>query len=156
MNGTDAVTLEEIRSAVAQELRAWDKENDLREKESDAGVSAEETEKEREKKPLFSAVAGLFSMDEELEALKEALTAVERELAALREDFAEERQRAAKAEEALKKENSRLLSELDQLRETEDTIHMRVFDNRVRIGELQEELEKRTAANGEKEEAAER
>ena len=131
--------LEDIYASIAEELRAGEKLSPEK-KETPAALPPEE-EKEREKKPLFSAVSELFGMDEKLDALKETVTALERELTELREAFAAERLRAEKAEEVMKAENAALRSELVKLRETDELIHMRVFDNRVRIGEVKETLE---------------
>lgn len=134
------VSMEAISAAVAEEVRAWEAESgSMPERENESPeIGGEEREN---KKSLFGAVAGLLGMEEEVDALKEAVAALERELSSLREEFAEERARRQKESDTLREQNERLSAELHRLRETDELIHMRIFDNRVRIGAVQEELE---------------
>lgn len=138
---TSSVSMDAILTAVAEELHSLTaREESRRAAESETEVLPE---KEEKKKPqsLFGAVGGLFGLDDDVEALRHALEETNRALEELQKELATERERAQSAERALKEQSEKVEKALSALREENELIHMRVFDNRVRIGEVKEQLD---------------
>ena len=137
-------TMEALREAVAAELRRITPPESRSE-----SVTAEpprpKENGEAERIPFFRRAETLSQLVEAFGELKENVDAVERELMRLREELAEVRAQAEDRENELRRENRALRQELQTLRDTDALIHMRVFDNRVRISEVKEALEEAKA-----------
>lgn len=137
------LSMDALRRAVAEELLTMKPE--AHEEESGGAlppVSDAAEERDGGRVPFFRRAETLAQLVDELGELRETVEELRRSLQQQREDFEKERLRAEAAEDALRQENRALCEELRQLRETDALIHMRVFDNRVRISELKEELER--------------
>ena len=140
------LSMDALRRAVAEELLTM--KPDPREAENSEELPpASEAEEERDsgRVPFFRRAETLAQLVDELSELRETVETLQRALHTQQETLAAEQKRAEAAENALRQENRALIEELRQLRETDALIHMRVFDNRVRISELKEAQERKEA-----------
>lgn len=142
----NVLSMDTLRAAVAEELLSM-KADALPEEAAEGLPPSAEGSEEHDgaRVPFFRRAETLAQLVDELGELREAVEALEQALCRQQEALEAEQKRAEAAEDALRRENLALRAELEQLRETDELIHMRVFDNRVRISEVREELEKREA-----------
>ena len=138
------LTMEALRSAVAEELLRMKPTESEEEPAAEVPSQPEENE-EPIRVPFFRQAETLAQLLEEVNALRETVDALEGELTKLRAELARERQRAEDAEGELRQESRALRSAVAELRDTDALIHMRVFDNRVRISEVREAMEEAKA-----------
>ena len=138
------LTMEALRSAVAEELLRMKPTESEEEPAAEVPFQPEENE-EPIRVPFFRQAETLAQLLEEVNALRETVDALEGELTKLRAELARERQRAEDAEGELRQESRALRSAVAELRDTDALIHMRVFDNRVRISEVREAMEEAKA-----------
>lgn len=138
------LTMEALRSAVAEELLRMKPTESEEEPAAEVPSQPEENE-EPIRVPFFRQAETLAQLLEEVNALRETVDALEGELTKLRAELARERQRAEDAEGELRQESRALCSAVAELRDTDALIHMRVFDNRVRISEVWEAMEEAKA-----------
>ena len=142
MNESTAPDMEMLRRAIDRELEAMR-----------ASAKSEEPQSETQAPPLpekpeeelhlsfFRRAETLAQLVEEVRALQDSVELLSQALQQQKAAFAAEQEQTLSAIHALQQENRALQEALQQLRETDALIHMRVFDNRVRISELQEALE---------------
>lgn len=137
-------TMEKLREAIAEELRAMKVTED---KNESAGQELPRQKKDEEtgRLSIFHRAETLAQLMEELGELRETAVGLERELVRLREELDETREQARKTENELRRENQELRQTVQELQETDALIHMRLFDNRVRISELREAWEEAKA-----------
>ena len=138
------LNMEALRAAIAEELLRM-KPTESEEEPVEAEQSQPKENGESVRVSFFRQGETLAQLIEEVDGLREAVNALERELAKLREELAEERQRSHTAERELRQENRVLQETVAELRDKDALIHMRVFDNRVRISEVKEALEEAKA-----------
>ena len=138
------LNMEALRAAIAEELLRM-KPTESEEEPAEAEQSQPKENGESVRVSFFRQGETLAQLIEEVDGLREAVNALERELAKLREELAEERQRSHTAERELRQENRVLQETVAELRDKDALIHMRVFDNRVRISEVKEALEEAKA-----------
>ena len=138
------LTMEALRAAIAEELLRM-KPTESEELPAQAEQAQPEENEEAERIPLFRRAETLAQLVEELGEMRGTVAALERELDKLRRELAEAQERSEAMEKELRQENRELRQTIDELRDTEALIHMRVFDNRVRISEVKEALEEAKA-----------
>ena len=138
------LTMEALHSAIAEELQRM-KPTECEPLPAEEEQPQTKENEEAERIPLFRRAETLAQLVEELGEVRETVAALERELDKLRKELAEAQERSQATEKALRQENRVLREELKELRDTEALIHMRVFDNRVRISEVKEALEEAKA-----------
>ena len=138
------LTMEALRAAVAEELLRM-KPTESEEEPAEAEQPQPKESEEIVRVSFFRQAETLTQLVEEVNALRDTVEGLERELAKLRKELDEERQRSHTAERELRQENRALREAVAELRNTDALIHMRVFDNRVRISEVREALEEAKA-----------
>ena len=138
------LTMEALRAAVAEELLRM-KPTECEEEPAEAEQPQPKESEELVRVSFFRQAETLTQLVEEVNALRDTVEGLERELAKLRKELDEERQRSQPAERELRQESRALREAVAELRDTDALIHMRVFDNRVRISEVREALEEAKA-----------
>ena len=138
------LTMEALRAAVAEELLRM-KPTECEEEPAESEQPQPKESEELVRVSFFRQAETLTQLVEEVNALRDTVEGLERELAKLRKELDEERQRSHITERELRQENRALREAVAELRDTDALIHMRVFDNRVRISEVREALEEAKA-----------
>ena len=138
------LNMEALRAAIAEELLRMKPTESEEEPAAEVPSQPEENE-EPIRVSFFRQAETLAQLVEEVNALRDTVEGLERELAKLRKELDEEREHSHTAEKELRQENRALQEAMAELRDTDALIHMRVFDNRVRISEVREALEEAKA-----------
>lgn len=134
------LNMEALRAAIAEELLRM-KPTESEEEPAEAEQSQPKENGESVRVSFFRQGETLTQLVEEVNALRETVEGLEGKLAKLRKELDEEREHSHTAERELRQENRALQEAVAELRDTDALIHMRVFDNRVRISEVREALE---------------
>lgn len=140
------ISAESILADIAAEVARMEVPAEPEKSAESFGIPFPVPDRNEEKKRTESLFASLLGGDrtelrEDVEELRQAVQSLYAELSRAKQEREEERLRARQEQNALRAELAALRGELSELRALSEKCETRIFDNRIRIGALKEQLE---------------